>query len=204
MRIIGGKFGGHRLKAPKGLDTRPTLDPHKETLFNILDHSLTVELRGVLDLFAGSGSLGFEALSRGASFAVFIENDKAALEVIRENGNSLKLHEDKEFFIVTEKNLSKWKAELARLQKTSLQGQTFSHFFCDPPYGKNLGQKAFEALNAPRENSNLFSLESLWIQESAKEDPLLVIKKFQNWSLKKTKEMGGTRIDFYQFAQESP
>jgi 16S rRNA (guanine966-N2)-methyltransferase len=201
VRIIGGKFGGHRLKAPKGLDTRPTLDPHKETLFNILDHSLNLEFGGVLDLFAGSGSLGFEALSRGASFVVFVENSDAAIETIRENANSLKLQEDQDFFIIAEKNLSKWKAELARFQKNYIQGQTFSHFFCDPPYGKNWGQKAFEALNAPRENTQLFSVEALWIQESAKEDPLLVIKKFQNWSLKKIKEMGGTRIEFFHYIQ---
>ncbi|HUK66374.1 MAG TPA: 16S rRNA (guanine(966)-N(2))-methyltransferase RsmD, partial [Anaeromyxobacteraceae bacterium] len=82
MRVIAGTYGGRRLKAPRGRTTRPTSDRVREALFSMLG-----ELEGarVLDLFAGSGALGIEALSRGASRAVFVERDEAALRALREN-----------------------------------------------------------------------------------------------------------------------
>src|SRR5690606_11836684 len=82
VRVISGKARGARLRTPKGASTRPTLDRVKESLFNILGD---VKGASVLDLFAGSGSLGIEALSRGAKVAVFVESDRRAAEIIRAN-----------------------------------------------------------------------------------------------------------------------
>jgi 16S rRNA (guanine966-N2)-methyltransferase len=83
MRIITGSARGRRLAAPEGLGTRPILDAQKEMLFNVLREQATPSM--VLDLFAGSGGLGLEALSRGAGFALFVERDRVALACLRAN-----------------------------------------------------------------------------------------------------------------------
>jgi 16S rRNA (guanine966-N2)-methyltransferase len=89
MRIIAGKFKSRILVAPKNIRTRPTTDRARESLFNVLRLQLELEGASVLDLFAGSGALGFEALSRGAARATFIENDRAALEALETNRTQL-------------------------------------------------------------------------------------------------------------------
>src|SRR5262245_7288079 len=94
MRIVGGQFKGRALTAPAGRDTRPTGDRARESVFNVLAHadwSPGVEGRRVLDLFAGSGALGLEAISRGAAFALFVETDAAARGAIRDNVEALGL-----------------------------------------------------------------------------------------------------------------
>lgn len=88
MRIIGGTFRGHRLRAPKG-PTRPTTDRTREAIFNLVQSRLVLHDARVLDLFAGSGALGLEALSRGAASVTFVEQGGAALGTIRQNAASL-------------------------------------------------------------------------------------------------------------------
>ncbi len=86
MRIIAGEWRGRKLTAPKGDATRPTADRTRETLFNMLTSRLgSFEGLSVVDLFAGSGALGIEALSRGASHCLFVEEDKAAIQIIKAN-----------------------------------------------------------------------------------------------------------------------
>jgi 16S rRNA (guanine966-N2)-methyltransferase len=90
MRIIAGKWRGRQLEAPEGKSTRPTADRTRETLFSMLASRLgSFEDLRVADLFAGSGALGFEALSRGAALATFVESDPAAAAVIRRNAEKL-------------------------------------------------------------------------------------------------------------------
>lgn len=90
MRIIAGAWRGRPIEAPPGQGTRPTADRVRETLFSMLTSRLgTFEFLRIADLFAGSGALGFEALSRGASHATFVENDRAAVAVIRRNAETL-------------------------------------------------------------------------------------------------------------------
>ena len=94
MRIVAGKFKGASLEAPKGLSTRPTSDRVRQALFNVLEHGpARFEFEGarVLDLFAGTGALALEALSRGARYAVLIEEDAAARAAIRRNVEALSL-----------------------------------------------------------------------------------------------------------------
>jgi 16S rRNA (guanine966-N2)-methyltransferase len=88
MRVIAGSRKGHRLDAPRGLDTRPTSDRVRENIFNLVG---PVDGAKVLDLFAGSGALGIEALSRGAASAVFVENDSEAVRTIERNLDRLRL-----------------------------------------------------------------------------------------------------------------
>ena len=85
MRIIAGKFKSRTLLAPSGIETRPTTDRARESLFNVLNNLLDLNGIRVLDLFAGSGALGFEALSRGASHATMVEKDRKAVEAIHKN-----------------------------------------------------------------------------------------------------------------------
>ena len=93
MRIISGKYARRKIIAPKGSETRPTTDRFKETLFNIIENSLKINLKkkNVLDLFAGSGSLGLEAISRGAKNCTFIDKSIKAVEAIEENISFLEL-----------------------------------------------------------------------------------------------------------------
>jgi 16S rRNA (guanine966-N2)-methyltransferase len=89
MRIVAGELRGRRLFAPNGHEFRPTTDRVKETMFNILNNRVEWDGARVCDLFAGSGSLGLEALSRGAARATFVENDRSSLDVLRRNIEAL-------------------------------------------------------------------------------------------------------------------
>ena len=123
MRVIAGELGGRRLRAPAGTVTRPTSDRVREALFSMLG-----ELRGerVLDLFAGSGALGIEALSRGAGSAVFVERDGAALRALRENLDALEL---------TAPVAQVRRAQaIGALQSARRRRETYALIFIDPPY----------------------------------------------------------------------
>jgi 16S rRNA (guanine966-N2)-methyltransferase len=132
MRIVGGTWRGRPLTAPSGRQTRPTADRVRETLFNILEHGkpdVAVEGARVLDVFAGSGALGFEALSRGAARAVFIDRDRAAEQVIRRNAGSLGVARDVVMFVL----------DAARLAPPPMKaGAPFDLAFLDPPYETGL------------------------------------------------------------------
>jgi 16S rRNA (guanine966-N2)-methyltransferase len=125
MRVIGGELGGRRLQAPRGRATRPTSDRVREALFAMLG-----ELGGarVLDLFAGSGALGIEALSRGADAAVFVERDAAALRALGVNLRALELAPPRA-------ELRRAEA-LAALRAARRAKETYDLLFIDPPYGQ--------------------------------------------------------------------
>ncbi len=95
MRIIGGEYGGRKLTPLSGRDIRPTTDRMRETIFNILSHSPTSLVgANVLDLFAGTGAMGLEALSRGAAYATFFDKDKKALQLVKKNITLLKAEDN--------------------------------------------------------------------------------------------------------------
>ncbi|MES1197454.1 MAG: 16S rRNA (guanine(966)-N(2))-methyltransferase RsmD [Pseudomonadota bacterium] len=140
MRIVGGKFRGRALVRPAGRSTRPTSDRAREAVFNILAHapwSPEIGGRRVLDLFAGSGALGFEALSRGAAFVLFVDTDAAARGAIRENIEALGL------FGVS--RLHRRDATDLGLKPAGL-GAPFDLVFLDPPYGQGLGETALQRI----------------------------------------------------------
>jgi 16S rRNA (guanine(966)-N(2))-methyltransferase RsmD len=126
LRIVGGAAGGRRLVAPKG-SARPTTDRVKEALFNVL--GAHVVDAAVLDLYAGSGALGIEALSRGAGSAVFVDDDPAAVNAIRDNLESTRLGEDAR---VVGSSVSKFLASVARHGQGA--ERHFDLVFLDPPY----------------------------------------------------------------------
>ena len=135
MRIITGSARGCRLKTPKGADvTRPTADRVKESLFNILGQM--VAGRKVLDIFAGTGNLGLEALSRGAESAVFV--DKATAKLIAENLQLTRLQE---------KGIVRSGDVFAELSRQAAGKAEFSLIFCDPPYHKGLWQQALRQID---------------------------------------------------------
>lgn len=133
MRIITGRARGLRLKTPKNYLTRPTADRVKESLFNILSGLINfTEVNAVLDIFAGTGALGLESISRGAHSATFI--DTATTQIITENLSRAKF----EGCTVLRGDFEKI---LRRLSKT---GATFDLIFSDPPYATGLAQKSLE------------------------------------------------------------
>jgi 16S rRNA (guanine966-N2)-methyltransferase len=137
MRIVAGKFRGARIDAPKGLDTRPTSDKVRQALFNVLEHGApNVDFEGarVLDLFAGSGALGLEALSRGARFCLFVEDGPDARAAIRRNVEALHLTGTTKI----------WRRDATKLGDAGTM-QPFDLVFLDPPYGKGLGEKALQS-----------------------------------------------------------
>lgn len=123
MRVIAGRFGGRRLSAPRGRTTRPTSDRVREALFSMLG-----ELEGVvaLDLFAGTGALGIEALSRGAERVVFVERDASAVVALRANLAALGLGEREASVCVGD--------ALGWLRAAQARGETYDLVFVDPPY----------------------------------------------------------------------
>ncbi len=135
MRVIAGSARRLHLKTVEGLDTRPTTDRIKETLFNILNFDL-YDCR-FLDLFAGSGGIGIEALSRGAREAVFVDNGQKQVECIRENVNYTGFAGRAEIIRADAVDAIKF---LAR------RGERFDFIFMDPPYGKGLEREALKAV----------------------------------------------------------
>ena len=134
MRIITGTARGCRLKTPKGEATRPTADRIKESLFNILGRR--VEAAHVLDLFAGTGALGLEALSRGAASALFVDERTASL--IEENAAKTRLLECAEVV----------RADVLRLlTRLGGAGRSFDLIFCDPPYRQGLWEKVLSSVD---------------------------------------------------------
>jgi 16S rRNA (guanine966-N2)-methyltransferase len=156
VRVVAGVYGGRRLETPAGRSTRPTSDRVREALFSILGP--LDDLR-VLDLFAGSGALGIEALSRGAREAVFVDSDERAAAAVRRNldtlGADARVHR---------------RDALAWLASAASGGETFDLVFADPPYssaGRTAGR--LSDLLPP-----LLTDTSLTVTESDKRHPLLL------------------------------
>jgi 16S rRNA (guanine966-N2)-methyltransferase len=139
MRIVGGEFRGRPLATPRTSAIRPTTDRTREAVFNVLAHRFAEQLDGarVLDLFAGTGALGLEALSRGASYGVFIEESAEGRGLIRDNVEAFGLT---------------GRTKIFRRDATGLgEAGTLAPFglvFADPPYGKGLGEQALASAQA--------------------------------------------------------
>jgi len=148
MRVIAGKFRGLTLETLKSQATRPTTDLVKESLFNIIQGYFPSGK--VLDLFAGSGALGFEALSRGAEHCVFVENSGQAVQIIRKNAERLKL--DKSEFNIVNRDSE------AYIKSANIQ---FDVIFLDPPYNKRYLVKVIDII---RENGLLTAVGILAVE----------------------------------------
>ena len=137
MRIVGGQHRGRALAAPRGRDIRPTSDRLRESLFNILIHAYGDPVTGarVLDLFAGTGALGLEAMSRGAAFALFVDDGAEARALMRQNVEALGLGGVTRIF----------RRDATRLG-TAHPNQPFGLVFLDPPYRKGLAEASLASL----------------------------------------------------------
>lgn len=139
MRIVGGEFRGRPLAVPKSNEIRPTADRTRESLFNILSHAYPDAIEGtrIIDLFAGTGAVGLEAVSRGCRHALFVENSVEGRGLLWENIDALGLH---------------GRTRILRRDATDLGNvanlEPFDMLFADPPYGKGFGEKAFAAAAA--------------------------------------------------------
>lgn len=152
MRVIAGKARRLQLRTPEGFDTRPTTDKTKETLFNILNPQLPDS--DFLDLFSGSGAIGIEALSRGAKYAAFAEESKAALECIKANLKFTKLEDGAEVLA---------HSVLESIRILELKGKVFDIIFMDPPYNLMLEKEVLLAL----QNSNIIYCDTIIVVEAS-------------------------------------
>jgi 16S rRNA (guanine966-N2)-methyltransferase len=162
MRVTGGKLGGRRLVAPENQLVRPTSDRARQAIFNILDHrdfsiGFTVENAAVADLFAGTGALGIEALSRGARFCLLVDNDAESRALQRENVDALGLT-----------GVTKiWRRDATDLGPLGAgAGGPFDLVFLDPPYRKNLVAPALKSL----QDGGWLSSNALLVVETAKDE----------------------------------
>lgn len=184
MRVISGSAGGLRLKTPEGLNTRPTLDRIKESLFNILSNDLLDA--DFLDLFSGSGGIGIEALSRGAASAVFVDESKISANIIKENLKFTRLEDKAEVL-----NMD----FITAVRKLKNKGRSFDIIYMDPPYNKGFVQSA---LNAVYE-SKILKKNGFIIAEQAIQDDIGQITGFEIYRVKKYKI---TKMTFLKYTED--
>ncbi len=178
MRVIGGRLKGRVLKGPAS-PTRPTSDRLRESLFNILMHAYdAIEGARVVDLFAGTGALGVEALSRGARFALFVDEDAAAAAVIRGNIEALRLS-----------GMARFLRRDARRLGPAPEGERYRLAFVDPPYGRGL---ALPALRSLRDGGWLEQDALIVIEEGAETEIALP----EGFTHIETRRSGDTQILF--------
>ncbi|WP_378955471.1 16S rRNA (guanine(966)-N(2))-methyltransferase RsmD [Pelosinus sp. sgz500959] len=179
MRIITGSAKGTKLKAPSGLETRPTADRVKESVFNILS-DIVVDAR-VLDIFAGTGNLGLEALSRGAKSAVFVDHSQESINIIKENAQHTKLVGFTEIY----KN-----DVLRALDRLAQSEASFDLLFCDPPYKKGFVQAVLEKID----NQSIMADRGIVVIEHSRHEG--ITDEWENLRLKRTEKYGATLISF--------
>ena len=183
MRIVGGEFRGRQLATLKSSDIRPTTDRTRESLFNILNHAYPEALEGtrMLDLFAGTGAMGLEALSRGVKSVLFVENSIEGRGLLWSNIEALGLA---------------GRTRIMRRDATRLgpanRIEPYEFLFADPPYGKTLGD---QALAAAHEGGWLKPGALAILEERADVTPDIPA----DYSLLEAREFGDTRMHFYRY-----
>lgn len=182
MRIVAGKFGGRRLSAVPGRATRPTTDKVKEALFNIIGPYFDGGTS--LDLYAGSGGLSIEAVSRGINSATLIDRQYAAIKTIKKNVEVTKA--------VDQFHVYKQDAVKA-LHILGKKGQPFNLIFLDPPYAKQQIVRDMTSI----EKLNLASPDAVCVAETNQEANLP--DQIGQWMLKRRQEYGITVLNIYQF-----
>ena len=189
MRVIAGVARSRRLKSVRGQQVRPTSDRVKESVFAIIGNKI-VDAR-VLDLFAGTGNLGIEALSRGAKFAVFVDNDSRSIRVIKENLVSLG------FIEIAEVVLGELPLALKKIKRSEVRGQRseetkFDLVFLDPLYLKDYEIKTVQALV----ENELLNPKAVVVIEHHKKTELP--EEIQHLKKVRQQKYGDTVVTFYQ------
>ncbi len=186
MRVISGKLKGKKLFSIRGLSLRPTSDRVRESIFDILQGQIAGGK--VLDLFAGTGALGIEALSRGADSAVFVEKSSHSLGALQRNLAECRLQE---FSSVLSKEVTDG------IRFLEGRGEIFDLIFLDPPYGKGLTRKALESLA----QSLIVTRKTLMVAEHSPAEDLEGIPRLE---IVDRRKYGGTRISFLRRKFEEP
>ncbi|MCX7843014.1 MAG: 16S rRNA (guanine(966)-N(2))-methyltransferase RsmD [Clostridia bacterium] len=181
LRVISGTARGHKLKTPGGNATRPTSDRVKESLFNIIAQYIYDS--EVLDLFSGTGSLGIEALSRGAASAVFIDISSECAGIIRHNLEHTKLIQKAEVLIGD---------VCATVQKLGFNGRKFDIIFMDPPYNRQFIQKTLNFIDS----CGIIKQDGIIIAERHRDD--MLPKSVGGLKLAREEKYGDTVLSFYK------
>ncbi|NOX97406.1 MAG: 16S rRNA (guanine(966)-N(2))-methyltransferase RsmD [Nitrospirae bacterium] len=182
LRIVGGEAKGRKLNIVKGKSVRPTADRVKESLFNILREE--IRDNEVLDLFAGVGSLGIEALSRGAKRAVFVDKGSACARVIGKNLDILGFRERAEIYHEEVAKAVRWLAQ---------QERKFGLVFVDPPYGSDLAEKTLEGLAGSQivDEEGTVIVEHYWKR--------ILPEAVGTLGLVRNEKYGDTSLSFYKY-----
>lgn len=180
MRIIAGFFKGRKLEKINVEGIRPTSDRVKEALFSILGDAINNSI--FLDLFAGSGSIGIEAYSRGAAEVIFVDENRKSIEILKSNLNRVGMEKDIQVFNTDYKNA---------IYRLASSGKKFDIIYIDPPYKSNIH---FEILKIIYSKNILFKTGVIVIEQDSKE-PVCEFNEF--WSLIKKKNYGKTLLLFY-------
>ncbi|MFW5649071.1 MAG: 16S rRNA (guanine(966)-N(2))-methyltransferase RsmD [Candidatus Alkaliphilus sp. MAG34] len=185
MRVISGKARGHTLKTSKDLNTRPTTDRVKESIFNIIQRELCGSV--VIDLFAGSGGLGIEALSRNADKAYFIDSNKNSIQIIKENLNKTDLINNSKVIRADVLN------GIMKLSRHKIKAHII---FLDPPYSKGFIEPTLEAILS----YNILQPDGIIVVEhDAKDGAPNNIHKLKKY---RTNRYGDTAVSFYRLGEE--
>ena len=181
MRIIAGEYRSRRIETPAGMNTRPTLDKVREAVFSVLGGSF--EGGAFLDLYAGSGANGLEALSRGMDSAVFVDKDRRAISAIRNNIGSLQCKERTSVLCM---------ADTKALQLLRDENRKFSVIYLDPPYAKQKNEQILQMIN----DYDLLEKDGWAVIESLKEDTFK--KEYEHLVFEKDRVYGISRITYYR------
>jgi len=184
LRVISGKCKGKKLFTLEGLSLRPTSDRVREAIFDILQKFSPGEK--VLDLFAGTGALGIEALSRGAQRAVFVEGTARSGAVLRRNIEACRLTGQAELVS---------KEVQAGLKALEERGDSFDLIFLDPPYGKGLAYRTLRALS----RSSLIAPDTLIVAEHSRDEDLASVPSLERIDWRK---YGGTEVSFFRLRKK--
>lgn len=185
MRVISGSARGLKLKAPAGLNTRPTVDRIKESLFNILSNMNLYDIE-FLDLFSGTGGIGIEALSRGARSAVFVDNSNESIKVIKENLEHAHFSEKAEVL----------KTDVLRaISEMKSKNKKFDIIFMDPPYNKGLIQKTLSVIY----DNNILKKDGIIVCEQGIHDDLPEVIGLEVYRIKEYKI---TKMTFIKYKED--
>ena len=184
MRVISGKVRGLKLDTPKNEDVRPTTDRVKESLFNIINQYVMDS--NVLDLFAGTGSLGIECLSRGALSATFVDVSKDSINIVKSNVKKSRFENESTIL-----NLD-FKSAIDRLK---MQNKKFDIIFMDPPYYKNMFIDALSSID----DANLLDDDGIIVVEHDTKDKFE--DKIGRLEKHKEKKYGNTTLTFYKLEE---
>lgn len=185
MRIIAGLAKGRKLLSPEGMDTRPTLDRVKESIFNIIQ--TRIEGSKVLDVFAGTGSLGLEAVSRGAEECYLIDKGQTTFKLLRQNVENLRFNDKCKCF-----NMDSYTA----LKEFAYRGLVFDLIFIDPPYFKNMIPPAIDMIS----EKGLLDRNGLIVCKIDSKEELY--KGNIDIKLIDYRVYGNTTVCFYKFREE--